>query len=378
MMFDYKARRTKLYALMQERGIDLVFLPKHSADLDYLTGTERRVVTFGNVAYTHHWVAGAFLHPKSDPHFVLPRMIVEFDSPNGVDTNTTTVSESDDAFAKFSKVAKSFGEVKRIAVSARTWSETVINLMKVFPEAEIVNAEEVVNRLRRIKTAEEIALMTRACHLVDGVLDNMKDKVVLGTTELDLKSEINFQMNNLGSKTESFDTAVWSMGPKNSRDASDRRTSNPLIDGMGVSFDFGSVINGYCSDFGRTIYVGDPTLEYEKVYQLVMAAQAAGIAAVKPGVLASEVHKATRDVIVEGGYGDWFRHRTGHCIGLDVHELPYISEEDHTPLEVGMTFTIEPSVFWPGRVGVRVEDIIVVEENGGRKINEFTTELLAN
>lgn len=377
-MFDYKARRTKLYTLMQERGIDLVFLPKHSADLDYLTGTERRVVTFGNVAYTHHWVAGAFLHPKSDPHFVLPRMIVEFDSPNGVDTNTTTVSESDDAFAKFSKVAKSFGEVKRIAVSARTWSETVINLMKVFPEAEIVNAEEVVNRLRRIKTAEEIALMTRACHLVDGVLDNMKDKVVLGTTELDLKSEINFQMNNLGSKTESFDTAVWSMGPKNSRDASDRRTSNPLIDGMGVSFDFGSVINGYCSDFGRTIYVGDPTLEYEKVYQLVMAAQAAGIAAVKPGVLASEVHKATRDVIVEGGYGDWFRHRTGHCIGLDVHELPYISEEDHTPLEVGMTFTIEPSVFWPGRVGVRVEDIIVVEENGGRKINEFTTELLAN
>ncbi|MBM3719583.1 MAG: aminopeptidase P family protein [Actinobacteria bacterium] len=377
-MFDYKARRVKLYALMQERGIDLIFLPKHSADLDYLTGTERRVVTFGNVAYTHHWVAGAFLHPKSDPHFVLPRMIVEFDSPNGVDTNTTTVSESDDAFAKFSKVAKSFGQVKRIAVSARTWSETVINLMKVFPKAEIVNAEEVVNRLRRIKTADEIALMTRACHLVDGVLDNVKDKVILGTTELDLKSEINFQMNNLGSKTESFDTAVWSMGPKNSRDASDRRTSNPLIDGMGVSFDFGSVINGYCSDFGRTIYVGDPSAEYEKVYQLVMAAQAAGIAAVKPGVLASEVHKATRDVIVEGGYGDWFRHRTGHCIGLDVHELPYISEEDHTPLEVGMTFTIEPSVFWPGRVGVRVEDIIVVEENGGRKINEFTTELLAN
>lgn len=378
MTFDYKARRARLYALMQDRGIDLIFLPKHSADLDYLTGTERRVVTFGNVAYTHHWVAGAFLHPKSDPHFVLPRMIVEFDSPNGVDTNTTTVSESDDAIAKFSKVAKSFGQVKRIAVSARTWSETVINLMKVFPEAEIVNAEEVVNRLRRIKTPDEIALMTRACHLVDGVLDNMKDKVILGTTELDLKSEINFQMNNLGSKTESFDTAVWSMGPKNSRDASDRRTSNPLIDGMGVSFDFGSVINGYCSDFGRTIYVGDPTSEYEKVYQLVMAAQAAGIAAVKPGVLASEVHKATRDVIVEGGYGDWFRHRTGHCIGLDVHELPYISEEDHTPLEVGMTFTIEPSVFWPGRVGVRVEDIIVVEETGGRKINEFTTELLAN
>jgi Xaa-Pro aminopeptidase len=377
-MFDYKERRQRLYALMEERGIDLIFLPKHSADLDYLTGTERRVVTFGNVAYTHHWVAGAFLHPKSDPHFVLPRMIVEFDSPNGVDTNTTTVAELDDAYAKFSKVAQSYGQVKRIAVSARTWSETMMNLIKVFPDAEIVNAEEVVNRLRRIKTPQEIALMTKACHLVDGVLDNVKGRVLSGTAELDLKSEINFQMNNLGSKTESFDTAVWSMGPKNTRDASDRRTSNPLVDGMGVSFDFGSVIDGYCSDFGRTIYVGDPTPEYEKVYKLVMDAQAAGIAAVKPGVAASAVHKATRDVIVEGGYGDWFRHRTGHCIGLDVHEFPYISEEDHTPLEVGMTFTIEPSVFWPGRVGVRVEDVIVVEESGGRKINEFTTDLIAN
>ena len=254
----------------------------------------------------------------------------------------------------------------------------MMNLIKVFPDAEIVNAEEVVNRLRRIKTPQEIALMTKACHLVDGVLDNVKGRVLSGTAELDLKSEINFQMNNLGSKTESFDTAVWSMGPKNTRDASDRRTSNPLVDGMGVSFDFGSVIDGYCSDFGRTIYVGDPTPEYEKVYKLVMDAQAAGIAAVKPGVAASAVHKATRDVIVEGGYGDWFRHRTGHCIGLDVHEFPYISEEDHTPLEVGMTFTIEPSVFWPGRVGVRVEDVIVVEESGGRKINEFTTDLIAN
>lgn len=377
-MFDYKSRRNKLYAIMEAQGVDLVFLPKHSADLDYLTGTERRVVTFGNVAYTHHWVAGAFLHPKHDPKFVLPRMIVEFDSPNGVDQNTTVISESDDAYAAFKKVAQSFGKVNKIAVSARTWSETTLQLMRVFPDAVIVNAEDLVNPLRRIKSSEELEFMTQACTLVDNVLAGVQSKVLLGTTELDLKSEINFQMYDKGSKTESFDTAVWSMGPKNTRDASDRRSSNPLLDGMGVSFDFGSVVNGYCSDFGRTIYVGDPSKEYEFVYNLVMDAQAAGIAAVKPGVLASEVHNATRKVIVDGGYGDWFRHRTGHCIGLDVHEFPYISEEDHTPLEVGMTFTIEPSVFWPGHVGVRVEDIIVVEENGGRKINQHSTTLVAN
>ena len=377
-MFDYRERREKFFALMEAQGIDLVFLPKHSADLDYLTGTERRVVTFGNVAYAHHWVAGAFLHPKHEPHFVLPRMIVEFDSPNGVDPHTTTISELDDAFAKFKKVATSFGQIKKIAISSRTWGESMINIMKIFPDATIVNAETIVNKLRRIKSEQEIGLMTRACHLVDGVLSNVKDKVNVGVTELDLKTEINFQMNNLGSKTESFDTTVWSMGPKNNRDASDRRTSNPLTSDMGVSFDFGSVINGYCSDFGRTIHVGNPDKDYEFVYNLVMQAQAAGIAAVKPGVLASEVHRATRNVIVEGGYGDWFRHRTGHCIGMDVHEFPFISEEDHTPLEVGMTFTIEPSVFWPGKVGVRVEDVIVVEATGGRKLNMHTTDLIAN
>ena len=211
-MFDYKARRNNLYSMMEAQGVDLVFLPKHSADLDYLTGTERRVLTFGNVAYTHHWVAGAFLHPKHDPKFVLPRMIVEFDSPNGVDQNTTVISESDDAYAAFKKVAQSFGKVKKIAVSARTWSETTLQLMKVFPDAAIVNAEDLVNPLRRIKSSEELELMTRACTLVDNVLEGVQSKVLLGTTELDLKSEINFQMYDKGSKTESFDTAVWSMG----------------------------------------------------------------------------------------------------------------------------------------------------------------------
>jgi len=377
-MFNYQERRKKLYALMEKESVDLIFLPKHSADLDYLLGTERRVVTFGNVAYTHHWVAGAFLHPKSDPKIILPRMIVELDSPNGVDPNTVTVNETDDAHAIFKKVAESFGKVKKIAVSARTWSETLIHIMQIFPDATVVNAEDLVNQLRRIKSKEEIEEMSKACYLVDEVLAQVENRVVVGVSELDLKTEINFQMNEKGSKTESFDTAVWSMGPKNNRDASDRRSSNPIDGGMGVSFDFGSVINGYCSDFGRTIFVGDPSGEYQRVYELVMAAQAAGIAAVKPGVPASEVHKATRDVIVEGGYGEWFRHRTGHCIGLDVHEFPYISEEDHTPLEIGMTFTIEPSIFWPGKVGVRVEDVIVVEENGGRKINKHSTDLVAN
>ena len=124
--------------------------------------------------------------------------------------------------------------------------------------------------------------------------------------------------------------------------------------------------------------VGQPANDFGHVYDVVMEAQAAGIRAVRPGVPVSSVHAATREVIVEAGLGEWFRHRTGHCIGLDVHERPFISEEDDTPLEVGMTFTIEPSVFRPGHYGARVEDIIVCEENGGRKLNEYPTTMVVN
>lgn len=147
---------------------------------------------------------------------------------------------------------------------------------------------------------------------------------------------------------------------------------------VGVSFDFGAVVEGYCSDFGRTVHVGEASADYARVYDTVMSAQAAGIAAARPGVLASAVHRATREVIVQAGLGDWFRHRTGHCIGLDVHERPFISEEDDTPLEAGMTFTIEPSVFRPGHYGVRVEDVVVCEPAGGRLLAGYPVDMVVN
>ena len=148
------------------------------------------------------------------------------------------------------------------------------------------------------------------------------------------------------------------------------------MSGASLSFDFGAVVDGYCSDFGRTVHVGEPTNGFIAEYDLVMRAQAAGIAAVRPGVTAAAVHRACRDVIVEAGHGDLFRDRTGHCIGLDVHEQPYISEEAKTALETGMTFTIEPSLFKSNVIGVRVEDFIVCEPDGGRKLNAFSTDLI--
>ena len=375
--FDYAARRRSLGAIMDGAGVDLAWFPT-GGDLEYLTGLERRVPTFGDVNYTHGWVAGAFIVRGRDPVFLLPRNFVEFDLPEGVPGEVISVDEMDDGDALFAQAAAALGPARRIAVGARTWGTAVMRLLAAFDGAELIDGSRLVNRLRRIKTPTELALMKRACLLADTAMAEVSGRVQAGVTELELGEEVNYHLLRLGARTWSFDTAVWSMGPGDDRDANVRISQQALRSNSGISFDFGAVIEGYCSDFGRTIHIGDPDEEYRRVYEIVMAAQQAGIDAVRPGVTAAAVHRATRQVIVDAGYGDWFRHRTGHCIGLDVHEEPFISPEDNTPLEAGMTFTIEPSVFWPGRVGVRVEDIVVCTPEGGVKLNEHPTDLVAN
>jgi Xaa-Pro aminopeptidase len=151
-----------------------------------------------------------------------------------------------------------------------------------------------------------------------------------------------------------------------------------MPEGTSVMFDFGGVVDGYCSDFGRTIYCGDPPADYREVYEIMLAAHEAGRAAAAAGTTASEVNAACRRPIEEAGLGDHFRHRMGHGIGMDVHERPFISTEDETSLALGMTFTDEPSIIIPDRFSVRIEDILVCEEGGGRRLNGYPAALVAN
>lgn len=367
-MFDYAKRRGLVADRMREAGIDLMFLPM-SGDLEYLTGVARRVPSFGNISYRHGWVAGAFLRRDKDPVLILPRMITEFDLSGERPAELVTVKETDDGEAMFQRLAGQMGSVRRLAIGARTWGETVIHLQQALHGPTLSSADPLINPLRRIKSAKELERMTAAARIADDVMAAITPHIRAGVTELDLASEINLQMSKRGSRVESFDTGVFSIGRQDERDADVRLTTQPIREGTAVSFDFGAVVDGYCSDFGRTVFVGEPDKEFRIAYDLVIAAQAAGIEAARAGATAAQVDRATRDVIDEGGYGKWFRHRTGHCIGLDVHEHPFISEEDQTPLEPGMTFTIEPSIFWPGHIGARIEDVIVCEPSGGRKLN---------
>jgi Xaa-Pro aminopeptidase len=375
MTFDYVDRRRRFSASLGTRRIDAAFLPL-SADLEYLTGLERRLPTFGDIGYAHDWVAGMLISPSNDPVFILPRMMVEFDLPSGIPGDLVVVSELDDGPRLFNDVARRFGTVQKLGIGARTRGETLIKALDLLSNPELVDVSPLVNRMRRVKTSQELALMESAAHIVDKAMASVTEQIRPGVTERDLAEEIDHQMSRAGSRVPSFDTGVWSIGVGLDRDADTRISSDSIVPGSSVSFDFGAVVNGYCSDFGRTVHVGEPTDDFIAGYNLVIAAQAAGIAAVRPGTTAAAIDSACRGVIVDAGRGDQFRHRTGHCIGLDVHERPYISEEDETELESGMTFTIEPSLYRTGVIGARIEDIIVCGPERGRKLNDYSTDLV--
>ena len=142
-----------------------------------------------------------------------------------------------------------------------------------------------------------------------------------------------------------------------------------------VVLDFGGLKDGYGSDTSRTVHVGEPTDEERDVHEIVRLAQQAGVEAVRPGVACQEIDRAPRRVITEAGYGDQFIHRTGHGIGLTTHEPPYMVEGELQPLEPGMCFSIEPGIYLAGRFGVRIEDIVTVTEDGGRRFNDTPREI---
>jgi Xaa-Pro aminopeptidase len=373
---EYEERRVRLGEKLRERRIDALFVPP-SSDLEYLTGLQRDLPSFGNVHYAHGWVTGAFIAPERAPIYVLPRMFVAFHLWGRDIGETVTVNESDDGRALFRRAVSALGSLERLAVGARTWGEAVIEIGRAAPNAELVNGSPIVNELRRVKSERELELMTHACKIADEAMAATADKVQPGVTMVDLHEEVEHQLRAHGSRSPSFPTHIFSYG-LHRHDSQDETGLEPIAEGEPVMFDFGAVWQGYCSDFGRTVVAGEPHPEYERCYEIMLAAQEAGRAAAVPGAPASEVNAACRAPIEEAGLGEAFRHRMGHGIGVDVHEWPFISEEDETPLEAGMTFTDEPSIFWDGMLGVRIEDIVVCAAGGGRYLNEHSREPVIN
>jgi D-alanyl-D-alanine dipeptidase len=223
-----------------------------------------------------------------------------------------------------------------------------------------------------VKDEDELERLGRAAAAADAAFDDILRVPFAGRTERELAADLADALRAHGHAKVEF-TVVGS-GPNGANphhDLSDRT----IEEGDLVVLDFGGVLDGYYSDITRTVAVGEPSDEARAVYDVVRAAQQAGFEAVAPGVACQDVDRAARRVIDEAGYGEWFIHRTGHGIGVAVHEPPNMIEGETLALEPGMCFSVEPGVYLPGRFGVRVEDIVTVTADGGRRLNSATREL---
>ncbi len=376
-VFDYADRQRRLAQRMEAEAVEVLFLGP-SADLEYLTGVERQIPNFGEAAYANGWVAGAFLRPGADPIFVFPRMFAAFDLREEPEGELVIVNETDDGFAAVERIARGLGTTGTVAVGDRVWAETFLNLGRILGFDRLRTGSRLVNELRRVKTPEELEAMHRAIRTVEQAMAAVGPLVVPDATMAQLAEAVEHELRAAGSRTPSFTTHIFTGLGDDDLDSGTKTAHEPMPDGTSVMFDFGGVVDGYCSDFGRTIYRGDPPDEYREAYEIMLAAQEAGRAAAAAGTPAAEVNAACRRPIEEAGLGEHFRHRMGHGIGLDVHERPFISPEDETPLEPGMTFTDEPSIIIPDRFSVRIEDIVVCEEGGGRVLNDYPAALVVN
>lgn len=260
----------------------------------------------------------------------------------------------------------------RYAVTDQTWAAHLLALEQATADCLFVAAGRVLPPLRAVKDQGEVALLREAAHEADGAFSEVIDLRFAGRRERDVATDLDRLLREHGHRRVDF-TIVGS-GPNGAsphHDTGDRR----IEAGDAVVMDFGGFgAGGYCSDITRTVFVGEPTDEQRRVYGVVREAQQRAFEAVRPGVAAQDVDRAARGVIAEAGYGERFVHRTGHGIGLEVHEPPYIVEGNEMPLEPGMTFSDEPGIYLPGRFGVRIEDQLVVTADGAERLNEASRE----
>jgi Xaa-Pro dipeptidase len=377
-MINYAKRLQSVQSAMATANIDLVFL-NVSGNLTYLTGIEREEPNYGNTMYPGEWLTGAWVPQSGQPVLTLPRMMAEFHMGSITAYDVRVLPDAGDPLLMVGTLLNSLhvGSGAAVAIEDRAWAEFVLNLRSVLPDATFSLASGILAPLRRIKDEDEIAVMRRAGEITEAAYVATLAKLHHGMTNLDLIAEVNYQLQKNGARTNSFVTSFYNMGVAYPFDFTNRESvlQVPLEPPVSISFDFGAAHGGYCYDYGRSVFFGEPDAEYRRAYQLVMQSQAAGIAALRTGNTCEQADAAARAVIREGGFGEAFRHRLGHGIGIDVHEAPFLTAGDTTELEAGMCFTAEPSIFIPRRMGARVEDVVVVREGGGEALTHRYEEL---
>lgn len=357
-MSTHSARLSTVAAALKQRSLDALAVSVGS-DLPYLTGYR---------AMPLERLTMLVVPAVGEPVLVMPELEAPRVAPDG-SFQVRSWAETEDPIQI---VADLLGDARRIGIGDQTWASFLIALQERMPKVRFENATPIMSGLRVRKDEAEVGALRAAGAAVDGVVSALAGIRFGGKQERHLAREI--ADLTLESGHESVEFAIVASGPNGAsphHDASDRL----MGPGDAVVVDFGGRMNGYCSDTTRMFAIGEPSAEFLDAYEVLREAQAAAVRAVAPGVTAASVDRAARDVISAAGYGDRFIHRTGHGIGRDAHEDPYIIEGNDLILEPSMTFSIEPGIYVPGRWGMRIEDIVVVTDDGVERLNRSSREL---
>ncbi|UQX03628.1 M24 family metallopeptidase [Streptomyces sp. RerS4] len=306
-----------------------------------------------------------------DPVLVVPALEAP-DAARAVGAAALTLREWADGTNPYGLTAPLLDVAGRFGVSDNTWALHLLGLQRELPTTTYTPLTDALPMLRAVKDERELARLEAAGAAADAAYAQILHVPFADRRERDVAADLAGLLRVHGHSQVDF-TVVGS-GP-NGADPHHEAGERVIRRGDMVVLDFGGLKHGYGSDISRTVHVGEPTAEEQRVHDIVREAQRAGVDAVRPGARCQDVDRAARAVITEFGYGDRFIHRTGHGIGVTTHEPPYMVEGEERPLVPGMCFSVEPGVYLPGRFGVRIEDIVTVTEDGVRRLNNAPREL---
>ncbi len=342
-------------------GDAVVLFPSHN--LFYASG-------FDESPAERHLVL--FVPDDGEPVFLVPELYGEQVREESWVERVETWVDDEDPVDYLARIVDRLGlEDGHVLVDDTMWATFTQDLRTVLPNATFGLASDVFGPLRRRKDDAELDALREAGRIADQVVDEIRELGVdaVGTTENELAAEIERRLVAAGGEGTSFEPLVGS-GPNGAK-PHHSHGERTIEAGEPVVLDFGTRFDGYVSDQTRTFVFGDdPDEHVREVHDIVREAQQAGVDAVQPGATTGDVDEATRAVIEDAGYGEEFIHRTGHGVGLDVHEEPYIVAGSDVELEPGMVFSVEPGIYLPGEFGVRIEDLVAVTEGGCERLND--------
>jgi Xaa-Pro aminopeptidase len=349
-------RLTQVAEAVRAKGLDVLLLTP-GPDLRYVTGYDAKQL---------ERLTCLAVPSDGDPFLLVPALELKAAqaSPAGaLSLDIVTWQETENPFGI---VSRAIGDPRSVALSDRMWALHVLQFADAFPAARQHLASAVLSPLRVRKSAAEIQALKAAGEAIDRVHANVPQWLKPGLTERQVGARIAEAI--LAEGHVQVDFVIVGSGP-NAASPHHEVSDRVIRDGDVVVVDIGGTMpSGYCSDCTRTYAMGHAPDDFAKYYEVLYNAQEAATVSVRPGVTAESVDRTARTVITDAGYGEWFIHRTGHGIGLESHEDPYIVEGNTTPLEPGMAFSIEPGIY-PGPHGARIEDIVICTEDGYQRMN---------